>query len=231
MTVPFSVRDVEIVRHPSARRVKLAIDPTSGRIRLTIPKNASAEKAMAWAADHEAWIARQRATLPQARPFVNEAEIPFEDETLTIKWQEGASRLVRREEDRLILSGAPETIGRRVEGWLKRQALCRLERDTADFARRAGVSVDKVTVGDARGRWGSCNSGGAIRYNWRLIMAPTAVRRATAAHEVAHRVHMNHSPAFHALVAQLYGSDPTPQRQWLRANGAALHWYGRSSGG
>ncbi|MGJ3628833.1 YgjP-like metallopeptidase domain-containing protein [Sphingomonas sp. MMS24-JH45] len=108
-------------------------------------------------------------------------------------------------------------------------ALAVLEADTAHYAARAGVAVAAVAVGDPRGRWGSCAHDGAIRYSWRLLLAPPEVRRATAAHEVAHRVHMNRSPAFHALVATLYGAAP-PMRRWLRAHGAQLHWYGRSSG-
>ncbi|HVJ02987.1 MAG TPA: M48 family metallopeptidase, partial [Sphingomonas sp.] len=84
-----------------------------------------------------------------------------------------------------------------------------------------------VSIGDPRGRWGSCASSGAIRYSWRLILAPQHVRRATVAHEVAHRIHMNHSPAFHRLVALLYEADPTPAREWLRRNGAMLHRVGR----
>lgn len=221
--------DIDVVRHPTARRVKLAFDPASGRVRLTIPRRASAKAALAWAAGYGDWIAAQRARLPEARPFVDGAAVPFGDAVLTISWREGASRIVRREGDRLLLSGPIETIGRRVEAWLRREALRLLAADTADYAALAGVAVDKVAVGDPRGRWGSCSSSGAIRYSWRLVLAPEAVRRATAAHEVAHRVHMDHSPAFHALVARLYGSDPTPHRQWLRANGASLHWYGRSS--
>jgi predicted metal-dependent hydrolase len=35
---------------------------------------------------------------------------------------------------------------------------------------------------------------------------------------------MNHSPAFWALVQQLYG-DYRPPRQWLRQHGAGLHSY------
>ena len=223
--------DIDVVRHPTARRLKLAFDPASGRVRLTIPRRASAKAALAWAADYEDWIAAQRAKLPDARPFVDGATLPFADAVLTIAWREGASRVVRREGDTLMLSGPRETIARRVEAWLRREALRLLEADTAFYAARARVSVDKVTVGDPRGRWGSCSSSGAIRYSWRLVLAPEAVRRATAAHEVAHRVHMDHSPAFHALVAALYGSDPAPHRRWLRTNGAALHWYGRSAGG
>jgi predicted metal-dependent hydrolase len=61
-------------------------------------------------------------------------------------------------------------------------------------------------------------------YSWRLIMAPPDVLRYVAAHEVAHLREMNHSPAFWALVQQLYG-DYRPPRQWLRQHGAGLHSY------
>jgi hypothetical protein len=35
-------------------------------------------------------------------------------------------------------------------------------------------------------------------------MAPDAVRRSVVAHEVAHLVHFDHSPAFHALLDALF---------------------------
>ncbi|WP_256926540.1 M48 family metallopeptidase [Sphingomonas sp. TZW2008] len=228
---PVTSEAIDVVRHPTARRAKLVFDPLSGRVRLTIPRRASAKAALAWAAGYGDWIAAQRAKLPLPRPFVDGATIPFGDDVLTIAWVAGASRIVRRDGDRLCLSGPPETIARRVESWLRREALRLLGEDTAFYAARAGVRVEKVAIGDPRGRWGSCSGSGAIRYSWRLVLAPEAVRRATAAHEVAHRVHMDHSPSFHALVAALYGADPTPHRQWLRRNGAQLHWYGRSSTG
>ncbi|WP_174298835.1 M48 family metallopeptidase, partial [Sphingomonas bacterium] len=95
------------------------------------------------------------------------------------------------------------------------------------YAALAGVAVGRVAIGDPRGRWGSCSAAGAVRYSWRLVCAPAPVRRQVAAHEVAHRVHMNHGPAFHALVERLYGADPEPARSWLREHGATLHWLGR----
>lgn len=219
--------EIEIVRHPRARRAKLSLDPADGRVRLVIPPRASAKTALAWAMTQRDWLERQRAALPEARPFVNRAVVPFDDVQLVIAWEESACRRVTRHADQLVLGGPQETIPRRIEAWLRREALRLLSEDTADYAARAGVKVAKVAIGDARGRWGSCASSGTIRYNWRLALAPGAVRRATAAHEVAHRVHMNHGPAFHALVAELYGRDPAPERRWLRAHGAALHWYGR----
>ena len=218
---------IEVVRHPRARRAKLSFDVASGRARLTIPKRASADKALAWAATQAEWLATQRAKLPGSRPFADGATIPFGDTPLTVAWSAGGSRIVRHEGDRLLVSHAPETLARRVEAWLRREALRLLSEDTATYAARAGVTVPKVAVGDARGRWGSCSSTGAIRYSWRLVLAPVAVRQATAAHEVAHRIHMNHSPAFHALVAELYGADPAQHRRWLKEHGAGLHWVGR----
>src|SRR3546814_7441132 len=59
---------------------------------------------------------------------------------------------------------------------------------------------------------------------------PIFVRRATVAHEVAHLAHMDHSPAFHARHADIYGGDPVPARQWLREHGAMLHRIGASKG-
>lgn len=220
---------LEIVRHPRARRARLSIDPASGRAKLVLPKRAALKPLLAWAEEKAGWLAEQRAKLPQARPFELGTIITVADEPLTIAWQEGRRRTLLREGDMLSCSGPVDTVPRRVEAWIKRVALEVLTRETTEFAAKAGVSVSRVTIGDPKGRWGSCASSGAIRYSWRLILAPGWVRRATVAHEVAHRVHMNHAPVFHALVADLLEADPMPARAWLRTHGAALHWVGRSS--
>ncbi|PXA95680.1 metal-dependent hydrolase [Nostoc sp. 3335mG] len=133
------------------------------------------------------------------------------------------------EADILTCGGPIEQFPARIERWLKREALRVLAEDTAHYAAKAGVSVSQVAIGDPKARWGSCSASGTIRYSWRLLLAPTFVRRATVAHEVAHRVHMHHGPAFHALVADLFEGDPDAARRWLRSDGATLHWFGRAS--
>ena len=124
---------------------------------------------------------------------------------------------------RIVVGGPADRVEARLLRWLKAEALRLLEAETRDYAARAGVVVPRVGVGDPVSRWGSCAWSGGIRYSWRLILAPDFVRRATAAHEVAHRVHMNHGPAFHALVADILGDDPAPARAWLKRHGAGLH--------
>lgn len=220
--------EIDIVRNARARRVRLTVDPTSGRARLTLPKRAALKPALKWAEQQQAWLATQRARLPEGRPFVDGATLPYRGETVTIDWSPDRPRRVALDGDRLVAGGPAEGLSRRIETWLRRGALDLLREETAFFAERAGVTVSGVSIGDPRGRWGSCSAAGAIRYSWRLILAPDFVRRATVAHEVAHRIHMHHGPEFHTLAAEIFGQDPTPARDWLKRNGAALHWVGRS---
>lgn len=220
---------IEIVRHPRARRARLRLDPATGALRLTLPKRAALAPALKWVDDHRSWIAEQRAKLPVPRPFVPGAIIPIGDSSVTVIWSESAPRRIIRDGIMLHCGGPAEGLSRRITTWLRREALRLLSAETAEFAGRLHVSVGGVAVGDPRGRWGSCSTSGVIRYSWRLILAPDHVRRATVAHEVAHRVHMNHGPDFHALVGQLVGGDAETSRDWLRHHGAGLHWFGRES--
>lgn len=223
------IEGIELHRHPRARRLRLAVDPTSGRVRLTVPPRMAVARALAWAAAHEGWIAAQQERLPQARPFAPGECFPFGDAELTIKWCESASWRVVRDGDVVSVGGPLAAVNGRIASWLKREALAALSADTAHFAALAGVKIARVSIGDPRGRWGSCTGAGDVRYSWRLILAPDFVRRATVAHEVAHRIHMNHGPEFHALVARLLGDDPKRATSWLRRHGASLHWFGRAS--
>lgn len=220
---------IEVVRHPRARRMKLSVDNATGQVRLTLPPRAPVGEAMHWAQQQQEWIARalERRTAPV--PFVPGATILYLGEEVGLGWDSGFPRTPSLDDGQLIAGGPREGYERRIERWLRKTALDTLSAETAEYAALAGVTVARVAVGDPRGRWGSCASSGVIRYSWRLILAPPAVRRATVAHEVAHRVHMNHSPAFHAVVRQLYGRDPVRERAWLRANAMRLHSFGRDS--
>lgn len=220
------VRPLMIRRIASARRMRLAVDPRTGNVRLTLPRRASERAGRVWAEKHRSWVEAQLAALPVPHPILPGGTVPFQGRDLLVDWDGTRSRTVKLEGDRLIVGGPPEGVARRVLTWLKRQALARLEVETAEIAAIAGVSVAKVSIGDPRARWGSCSSRGDIRYSWRLIMAPPFVLTSTVAHEVAHRLHMDHSPAFREAEQRLYGADPDAPRAWLRRNGASLYWVG-----
>jgi len=219
---------LKLVRSPTARRLRLRVDRRTGAVLLTVPRRFSERKALAWAAGHRDWIERQLQSVVPPEPLGHGTLLPLHGVPRRIDWSAERPRAVQVEPDRLLVGGPEENLEARLLRWLRRHAAELLGEETREFAAKAAVAVSRVGVGDPLSRWGSCSSAGAIRYSWRLVLAPDWVRRATVAHEVAHRVHMNHGPDFHALVEQLLGADPKPARSWLRSNGPLLHRFGRA---
>jgi len=207
--------------------MRLRIDRRTGDVVLTVPRRVSQKRALEWAAGHRAWIEAQLAKVGSTAPLGAGSEIPLFGVPHLVDWDPARPRTPRLEDRRIVVGGPAEGLEGRLARWLARTALELLDAETREFASKAGVTVARVGVGDPVSRWGSCAASGAIRYSWRLILAPDWVRRATVAHEVAHRVHMNHGPQFHALVEALFGADPKPARLWLRREGAGLHRIGR----
>jgi predicted metal-dependent hydrolase len=211
---------------PRARRMRLSVDPRTRCVLLIVPRRVSRRRALAWASGHSAWIEKALADIPPSLVFAPGASVPLHGEPHPIDWDPARPRRIERLEGRLVTGGPLDGLERRILRWLKAEALDLLKQETAEYAAKAGVTVARIGIGDPVSRWGSCSSSGAIRYSWRLILAPDFVRRATVAHEVAHRVHLNHGREFHAFLADLLGADPRPARAWLKREGAALHRIG-----
>ena len=218
---------VTLLVSPRARRMRLRVDPRTRRVLLTVPRRVSERRALAWAAEHQGWVEATLAAIPRAAPIAPGSVIPLFGRPHLVDWDRRRPRRIEKAEGRLLAGGPAEGLEARLLRWLKAEALALLERETRELAAKAGVAAVRVGVGDPVSRWGSCSAAGAVRYSWRLILAPDFVRRATVAHEVAHLVHLNHGPEFHALARVLLGADPRPARSWLRREGAALHQVGR----
>ena len=213
--------------HPRARRLRLRFDEKHGGLTLTVPPRMSRREALAWAAEQSEWVVAQLARQPAMMPLAPEATIPLNGEDIRLVWTEGASRIVTRSPGALGCGGARDAFERRIEAWLQQFARDTLSQETRRIAEVAGVTVTAVSVGDAGSRWGSCSASGAIRYSWRLILAPPDVRRYVVAHEVAHRLHMDHGDAFKATETRLYGGSVSSARLLLRRLSPVLRRVGR----
>jgi predicted metal-dependent hydrolase len=213
--------------HPQARRLRLRLDTARDLLLLTCPPRSSRRAALAWAVEQRGWIEAQLAGTEPGRPLEPGAVIPVEGRETRLEWVEGASRAMTWTDSLLACGGPRDAFARRVETWLRARARELLSAETAEMARNAGVGVNRVSIGDAGSRWGSCSASGNIRYNWRLVLAPPEVRRWVVAHEVAHRVHMNHGPAFKALERELFAGDAAAARLLLRRIGPGLKRVGR----
>ena len=145
-----------------------------------------------------------------------------EDCLISLEGQGRLATLIPGEPQMLCVPGQPETIGRRVERFLRHAAKQDLSEAVIRHCEQLGVEARRVTVKDTRSRWGSCTSDGRLAFSWRLIMAPPEVLDYVAAHECAHLLEMNHSPAFWAHV-ETCRSSWKRERAWLRKYGRDLH--------
>lgn len=83
------------------------------------------------------------------------------------------------------------------------------------YAPQMGVNFARVTVRDQKTRWGSCSSKGNLNFNYRLYYLPQELMDYVVVHELAHRIHMNHSREFWEVVAE-YDADYKEHRKLLK---------------
>jgi predicted metal-dependent hydrolase len=237
---------VTLKRIASARRFTLRVRMATGDVVLTMPLRGSLASAKSFVERHAAWIGVRLRRLPEAMPFGPGESVPIRGVMHAIVhrpqqrgtvWLEPA-RQEERQEDRseaadglpmLCVSGEAAHVARRVRDFLMREARRDLEAAAMHHAAKLGVTPSKITLRDTTSRWGSCSSSGSLNFSWRLIMAPAFVLDYLAAHEVAHLLHMNHSPSFWKVVGKL-SAHVDGAEAWLKANGAGLLRYGPYKG-
>jgi len=217
-----------------ARRVSLRLDRTRREIVATAPSPRRLSEAAAFARERAGWISQRIAELPDATPIRPGMVLTVFGEPVRLEAAGGRARWIPAaggEPARIAAMGEGEGYARAVILMLKKRALAVLAERTEVYAAMLGAEPPRVTVADAKGRWGSCRPAvrgatASIRYSWRLALAPFEVADYVAAHECAHLLELNHGPRFWAHVQAMVGEHKT-HRAWLRAEGARLHAFGR----
>ena len=215
--------EVLLKKSGRAKRMSLRLSRLDRSVTLTIPTHVPVAQGLAFAEEKADWLRQHLADAPSHSPVALGALLPVEGQMLRLQQAE-SGRSPQIQGDCLLVPRGGAGLAARLQGFLKVLARERLVAASDHYASRLGRGYQRLSLRDTRSRWGSCTADAGLMYSWRLIMAPPDVLRYVAAHEVAHLQEMNHSPAFWALVQQLYGDYRTP-RGWLRQHGAGLHSY------
>ena len=214
---------VVLRRTAQAKRMTMRLAPDGSEVRITMPRWTRTADALAFVQERTDWLELQLAKLPAPVEIADGATIHYCGAPLELRHSEGTSRRVRIEDGILALGGPATSLGPRLRRWLESEARTLMAQDLAFFCTRAQQAEPRLMLSSAQRRWGSCAHGGTIRINWRLVMAPDFVRRSVVAHEVTHLVHFDHSPRFHALLAEIYDGDMAAANRWLGREGRSLY--------
>lgn len=215
--------------NPRAKRLILRLDPKSGEAVVTAPKNCDFEIAKRFVEERVGWLEAQSARLPGETRLEPGTTIPFRGipHRLMRSGERGPVQVTQDPEPVIDCPGAAITYGDRLTRYFRMEARSALTEAVDRHAARLGAQPERITIRDTRSRWGSCSARGHLNFSWRLILAPPEVLDYVAAHEVAHLIEMNHSPAFWAQVEKTYGPY-TSARNWLKRHGSVLHAVGSS---
>ena len=216
--VPIALR-----RHSTAKRMTLRLAPDGSEVRITLPKWARSDEAIAFAHARHEWLTAQHAKVPRRRDLGPGSDIVYRGETVRLDWEERAPRRPMLADGAVRVGGPLAGLENRLRRWMEREALTLFERDMAEYTANAALPPVPVALSRAQKRWGSCSEKNRIRLNWRLVQAPDFVRRSVVAHEVAHLVHFDHSPAFYALLGDIYEYDLKNADRWLKEQGRSLY--------
>lgn len=104
---------------------------------------------------------------------------------------------------------------------LRKQARQILPQKVWHYAKILNVTYDRIAIRCQKTRWGSCSAKGNLNFNCLLMLTPDEVIDYVVVHELCHRLEMNHSKAFWALVEQVM-PDYKIWRKWLKENGTAI---------
>lgn len=224
-TVNLAGRDVPVAirRHRRARRMTMRLAPDGSEVRITLPQWGRALDALVFATRRLGWLEQEIAKIPTGAPPQPGGTLAYRGERLAIDWAPAHRRTPRLTDGTIELGGPHDTVPARLRRWLESEALHLLGEDLTEYCARAGLAQPALRLSRAQRRWGSCSGKGCIRVNWRLVQAPDFVRRSVVAHEVAHLVHFDHSPAFRALLRELYEGEIGQADAWLRHEGRGLY--------
>jgi predicted metal-dependent hydrolase len=211
--------EVSLRRSTRARRLSLRVSRLDGRVTLTLPQFSPDQEGITFLQSKEGWLRGHLAQLSPVQTVGVGEGVMVRGQMLPIVL--GAGKRVQITNTAIEVP-REDAAGLKIKAQLKQMARNALAEASDRYAEQVGRPYSRLSIRDTRSRWGSCSSQGVLMYSWRLIMAPPDVLDYVAAHEVAHLVEMNHSPAFWAVVRGLYHDFERP-RQWLRAHGDQLH--------
>ncbi len=219
---------VRVKRVAVAKRFTLRFAAITREPVLTMPTRASLSSAVAFVERQAAWLSRQSDAMARPIPFDEGRVVPLRGVPHLIATNpltKGVDAVTGHGAPTIVVPAGVASVPAAVRAFLVAEAGRDLGEAVARHARAVDRVVGQIRLKDTARRWGSCTVRGDLNFSWRIVMAPPMVLDYLAAHEVGHRVHMNHSKAFWEVVRGICPATDEAE-DWLRRHGLGLHGFG-----
>ncbi len=222
-TIPYTIR-----RSTRAKRVIIKISRTR-EVCVVSPPQVPIADIMSFVQAKAAWIARHTIAsvhpLPPERRYEDGEVFSCLGEMFTLRIKRGGEEAYELRGDDLIITipadfteyHAKDAIKKVISIYYSRRLYQYTMVQARVYATVLGISVPEIKIRDQKTKWGSCTAR-SIVLNLRLCMAPRAITQYVIAHEIAHKIHPNHSPMFWKTVERLI-PDYEHRRRYLKEHG------------
>ncbi len=215
------IGEVHFVKSKRSRRIGIRIK-ADAPVRVSLPRSSRYDEAEKFVMQKKDWIIKHQERLNklQADKFIFTPETNFTTYARSLKMQamknfaKGADYQITATEIivRYPANIPPENdcvqkkVKEAVIAALKKEAKAFLPYRTQYLAEKFNFRYKKVSVRNARTRWGSCSSENNISLNIHLMRLPEHLRDYIILHELCHTVEKNHGKNFWALLDKVSGN-------------------------
>ena len=218
---------IERVRDPRARRIRLSVGDRGAR--LTLPTRASLVSGQRFAHEHRQWLLEQLAhwSEPGIAPLVpgHTASLPLRGATVALRWAPGRYTRVVHADDGLVMqrpaSAGPAALGRALRDFYEAEARADLGRWLPAYLPGLPAAPSRIRLRQMSSQWGSLAPNGAMSIDLALVLGRPDAFEYVLVHELCHLIHANHSRAFWHEV-ELRCPDWRRHRDYFRGEGSRL---------
>ena len=190
--------------HRNRKRMSIVVVPEGVEVR--IPWTAHPEryraKAEAMLKDYADWVlSKVKTHVTGTKKYEDGMKLLYRGEEAVVRLGQDSDRVITNDgQSEIWLRVSPEASQKAIQdallGFLQAQAAEVINATLVRMSPQMHVHPNAWAISKSRKAWGCCTSKRVIRLAWRLVMLSDKEIEYIVAHELAHLVEFNHSPAF-----------------------------------
>lgn len=195
--------EVQRVRDPRAKRLKLSVDERGAR--LTLPWRASLVSGDRFLQQHRDWLAEQLSRyapdeeIAALTPGVA-ATLPLRGDDLPLHWHEGRFTRIARHEDGIHVTLSARTgdatLRKTLRAFYEAEARADIGRWLPGYLAGLPRAPRQIRLKVMSSQWGSLAPDGTLTLDLALVLGRPSAFEYVLVHELCHLLQANHSPAF-----------------------------------